>query len=81
MKKKNEENRNGVTGNQGGITRRQMLKGTVTAGILASTGAMALNLTKGDANAAESRVIPTKWDETLDTVVVGSGFAGLAAAA
>lgn len=60
MKKKNEENRNGVTGNQGGITRRQMLKGTVTAGILASTGAMALNLTKGDANAAESRVIPTK---------------------
>jgi len=81
MKKKNEENRNGVTGNQGGITRRQMLKGTVTAGILASTGAMALNLTKGDANAAENRVIPTKWDETLDTVVVGSGFAGLAAAA
>jgi urocanate reductase len=81
MKKGHKEKGNGVTGNKGGITRRQMLKGSVTAGILASTGAMALNLMKGEAHAAENRVIPTKWDETLDTVVVGSGFAGLAAAA
>ncbi len=73
MKKDGKENR-------GGITRRDLLKGAMTAGIVASSGVMALNLTKGEARAAE-KMLPTKWDETIDTVVIGSGFAGLAAAA
>ncbi len=68
-------------GKKRGITRRELLKGAVTAGIVASTGTLALNLSKGEANAAEKKVLPQKWDETLDTVVIGSGFAGLAAAA
>ena len=66
---------------KGGVTRRQLLKGAVTAGIVASAGPLALNLTKGEASAAEKKMMPKKWDETLDTVVIGSGFAGLAAAA
>ncbi|MCE5274073.1 MAG: flavocytochrome c [Syntrophaceae bacterium] len=66
---------------KGGVTRRQLLKGAVTAGIVASAGTMALNLTKGEADAAEKKMLPKKWDETLDTVIIGSGFAGLAAAA
>lgn len=77
MKEKKEEG----TGKTGGVTRRQLLKSSVTAGILASTGVMALNLTATEANAAEKKVLPKKWDETLDTVIIGSGFAGLAAAA
>jgi fumarate reductase flavoprotein subunit len=63
-----------------GVTRRQLLTGAVTAGIAATAGAVALNLTAGDAGAAEKKVIPKKWDETLDTVIIGTGFAGLAAA-
>lgn len=66
---------------KGGVTRRQLLKGALSAGIVASAGTMALNLTAGDANAAEKKMLPKKWDDTLDTVVVGTGFAGLAAAA
>ena len=51
---------------RGGVTRRQLLKGAVTVGIVASTGTLALNLTKGEAGAAEKKMIPKKWDETLD---------------
>ena len=63
-----------------GMTRREFFKGAATVGIVASTGALALNLTKGEAHAADKKM-PEKWDETLDTVVIGSGFAGQAAAA
>jgi fumarate reductase flavoprotein subunit len=77
MKKKdNEDTRQG-----NGLTRRQLLKGAVTAGIVASTGPFALNLMPGTAEAAGKKMLPKKWDETLDTVVIGTGFAGLAAAA
>ncbi|HPC47023.1 MAG TPA: FAD-dependent oxidoreductase, partial [Deltaproteobacteria bacterium] len=64
-----------------GLTRRELLKGAVTAGVVASTGPFALNLRTGSAEAAEKKLLPKKWDETLDTVVIGTGFAGLAAAA
>ncbi len=77
MKKKEKDE----VQNTGGITRRQLFKGAVTVGIAASAGTLALNLTRSDAGAAEKKMVPAKWDETLDTVVVGSGFAGLAAAA
>ncbi|MCX7965148.1 MAG: flavocytochrome c [Syntrophorhabdaceae bacterium] len=61
------------------ITRRGFLKAGMGAGVLAATG-IALDLTKKDAEAAQ-RKLPKKWDETIDVVIVGSGFAGLAAAA
>lgn len=59
--------------------RRDVLKGALTAAV-AGAGATALNLSAATP-AAPQRKIPAKWDETWDVVVVGSGFAGLAAAA
>jgi len=66
---------------EGGITRRQLIKGAVSAGIVVSSGTVAMNLTAGDAGAAEKKMIPKKWDETIDTLIIGTGFAGLSAAA
>ncbi|MEN6472704.1 MAG: flavocytochrome c [Syntrophaceae bacterium] len=76
-----KEKKKGDTQNTGGITRRELFKGAVTVGIAASAGTLALNLTRSEAEAAEKKMLPAKWDETLDTVIVGSGFAGLSAAA
>ncbi len=61
------------------ITRRGFLKAGVSAGMLAAATGLALDLTKKDAEAA-AKTLPKKWDEEIDVVVVGSGFAGLAAA-
>lgn len=65
-----------------GFGRRALLKASVAA---AGAG-LALNLFERDADAAgkvpaKKRVLPKKWDQTWDVLVVGSGFAGLAAAA
>ncbi|HOL05356.1 MAG TPA: flavocytochrome c [Syntrophorhabdaceae bacterium] len=62
------------------VTRRGFLKAGVSAGMLAAATGLALDLSKKDAEAAE-RKLPKKWDEEIDVVIVGSGFAGLAAAA
>lgn len=63
------------------VSRRSVLKGAVALGAVAATGGFALNLSApGSAHAAQKKM-PAKWDETLDTVIIGSGFAGLAAAA
>ncbi|MBN1547070.1 MAG: flavocytochrome c [Syntrophaceae bacterium] len=62
------------------VTRRSLLQGAVTLGV-AAAGGVALNLSAPSAAEAMARTMPTKWDETIDVVVVGSGFAGLAAAA
>ncbi len=62
------------------VTRRGFLKAGVTAGVMAAATGLALDLSKKDAEAAE-RKLPKKWDEEIDVVIVGSGFAGLAAAA
>lgn len=69
---------------EGGITRRNLLKGAVTVAI-AGAGMTAMNLSAavtapGKASKTK-KVLPTKWDETYDVVIIGSGFAGLAAAA
>lgn len=63
-----------------GITRRDMLKGAVSVAV-AGVGLAAMDLSAAVTAAAPKRVLPTKWDETYDVVIVGSGFAGLAAAA
>jgi fumarate reductase flavoprotein subunit len=63
-----------------GVSRRSILKGAVAMGAAAASG-VALNM--GIPGTAEAMIkkLPAKWDETWDVVIIGSGFAGLAAAA
>ena len=61
------------------IGRRSFLKGAAGACAVVAASPLAMNL-KAEASAAV-RPLPTKWDEEIDVVVIGSGFAGLAAAA
>ncbi len=62
---------------QTGLNRREMLKRGAAG--LAAAGALSLGLGAREAQAAECQR-PAKWDEEHDVVVIGSGFAGLAAA-
>ena len=55
------------------LNRRTFLSGSVAAGAAALFGTEA-------AHAAGAVKLPTKWDETADVVIVGSGFAGLVCA-
>ncbi len=52
------------------ISRRRLLEGTIAGGAIALTGV------------AQARTSdePKQWDATYDVIVIGSGFAGLAAA-
>ena len=60
-----------------GVTRRDFIKKTVAAGTtLAAAGALG-TVTVTPAMAAG---VPRKWNKDVDVVVVGTGFAGLAAA-
>ena len=61
------------------ITRRNFLKTTGGAAAVAGLAASGVALAPWTAEAAHTKV-PKKWDETYDVVVIGSGFAGLAAA-
>ncbi|MFH0782759.1 MAG: flavocytochrome c [Pseudomonadota bacterium] len=63
------------------ISRRSVLKGAVALSAVAMAGGFALNLASPGETQAALKSLPTKWDETWDVVIVGSGFAGLAAAA
>ncbi len=63
------------------MSRRSVLKGALAMGALAAGSGMALNLAAPGSAEAMVRKLPTKWDETWDVVVVGSGFAGCSAAA
>ena len=63
------------------VSRRSILKGAVTMSAVALGGGLALNMAAPGAAEAMIKKLPKKWDETWDVVVVGSGFAGLAAAA
>ena len=55
------------------MNRRTLLKGSVAMGAAALFGSEA-------AHAAGAVALPKKWDETTEVLVIGSGFAGLAAA-
>ena len=59
------------------LTRRDFLKATGGATALAGVAASGIFLGSSEANATE---LPKKWDEEADVVIIGSGFAGLAAA-
>jgi len=59
------------------LTRRDFLKATGGAAALAGVGATGLVLNPRQVSATE---LPKKWDEEADVVIIGSGFAGLAAA-
>jgi fumarate reductase flavoprotein subunit len=65
---------------RGNVSRRGFLKAGLGLGAVATVSGLALNLTKGEARASDHK-LPTKWDEEIDVLIVGSGFAGLAAAA
>ncbi len=66
---------------QTAVSRRTVLKGAIAMGAVAATGGFALNLARPDAAEAMVKKMPAKWDETWDVIVIGSGFAGQAAAA
>ena len=59
------------------FTRRDFLKATGGAMAVAGVATGGLAFASGKAGAAE---LPKKWDETVDVLIVGSGFAGLSAA-
>ncbi len=59
------------------LSRRSFLK---TAGGAAAVAGMAASGVALNPWTAEAAALPKKWDETFDVVVVGSGFAALAAA-
>lgn len=61
--------------------RRTLLKGVVGLGVAATVSPLAIHLSGEKAEANQCMTLPAKWDETVDVVVVGSGFAGFAAAA
>jgi fumarate reductase flavoprotein subunit len=64
------------------VARRSFLKGAaIGAAAIASSLAMDLGRAQNADAAAKARALPTKWDETFDVVVIGSGFAGFAAGA
>lgn len=57
------------------LTRRNLLK----AGAIAAV-ASGLSINTSRARAQAKTMLPSEWDEEFDVVVIGSGFAGLAAA-
>jgi flavocytochrome c len=59
------------------LSRRSFLKTAGGAAAVAGLATTGVALTPWKAEAA---ALPKKWDETYDVVVIGSGFAGLAAA-
>ena len=62
-------------------TRRSFIQMVGGAGALAGASGIALNFLAGSAEAAVPRSLPKQWDEEVDVLIIGSGFAGLSAAA
>jgi len=51
--------------------RRTLLKGAIGLGVAASLSPLALHLTAEKAEADNVMTLPSKWDETIDVVVIG----------
>lgn len=79
--KTNDNTGNDEERKEGKLNRRSFLKGALVMGTVAAGGGLALNMAAPGTAEAMIRKLPKKWDETWDVVVIGSGFAGLAAAA
>lgn len=62
------------------LSRRRFLQGSAAVSAAAVSG-MAMNLLTPSETEAFARPLPAKWDQSYDIIVIGSGFAGLAAAA
>lgn len=67
----------GHTKKETNLTRRDFVKATAGATAVAGIAASGILINPGESVAA---AIPQKWDLEADVVVIGSGFAGLAAA-
>ncbi len=63
------------------IGRRNFLKTSLVVGLTTASGAFALNMATPGTAEAISRPLPQEWDEIVEVLVVGSGFAGNSAAA
>jgi flavocytochrome c len=66
-----------------GTTKRNFLSGAgkaVVAGIAAGSLVESASAQNNGAQSCWSGPMPQKWDESYDVVIIGSGFAGLAAA-
>lgn len=61
------------------LSRRNFLKTTGGAAAVAALTAGGIGILNKEAKAAGDE-LPKKWDEAYDVVIIGSGFAGLAAA-
>ena len=62
------------------MTRRDLVKATMGIGALAAAGTAGVHLFPEIAEAAV-RKAPSTWNEEVDVLIIGSGFAGLAAGA
>lgn len=71
---------NDRAGDGSSLSRRRFLRAAGTAGALAAAPAMSL-VTSAEAAPMAAKTLPRQWDETFDVIVIGSGFAGLAASA
>jgi flavocytochrome c len=61
---------------QSNLTRRDFVKGLAVAGAVTAAGGVLAGCQKGDTVS----LVPEKWDEEVDVVVIGLGGAGAAAA-
>lgn len=66
-------------GIRGNLSRRDFIRSVGGAAAVAGLAVGGVTAA-GEASAAVSGAMPKKWDETADVVIIGSGFAGLAAA-
>ncbi len=71
------------TGNTPELSRRGFIKIVGFAGSVVAANGFAFSIFNGPAEAAEkaAKKLPTSWNEEVDVVIVGTGFAGMAAAA
>ena len=65
------------------LSRRGFIKIVGCVGTVVAANGLAFSIIKGPAEAAEAaaRRLPSGWDEEVDVLIVGTGFAGMAAAA